>query len=207
MYTWTDKDIVMGEWRIVFQFCILATFKLSGWVPTCDSVHSCQSWWLYSAAPSGRPDSKHHDCSHTVTLYWNWTNQSLPYPSASLQVSIFEVIDLIWWGFESPELPKRDTEPTRSDRNQFCKSLVLTQPRVEPTTFQTGNYSVLLPIRPPPLVGREGCAMLFCAAFTQRAGNEVFQTNRLPYLERQSNPLFCHSGKVLLLLNYIESLM
>ena len=40
-------DVPVG---CVLLFYILPTFKVSGWVPTCDSA---QSWLLYSAAPLG----------------------------------------------------------------------------------------------------------------------------------------------------------
>ena len=60
---------------VCLLFYILVTSKvILGHIPTCDSAHS---WWLYSAA-----SLEHHDLlSHSVTLFWNWTNQSLPYPN------------------------------------------------------------------------------------------------------------------------------
>ena len=62
-------------------------------VPTCDSVHS---WQLHSAA-----SLEHHDLlSHSITLSWHWTDQTLSYPNNSelqarkQQVSILK--PLVW---------------------------------------------------------------------------------------------------------------
>ena len=44
-----DKNSILPGWFL--EVYVLATFKaISGWVPTCDSVHS---WWLNNAAPLG----------------------------------------------------------------------------------------------------------------------------------------------------------
>ena len=40
------------------------------------------SWCLLLCCPTGRPCWQYHDLiSHSVTISWPWTNQSLPYPN------------------------------------------------------------------------------------------------------------------------------
>ena len=53
----------------LLECCILATFKVTVW-QYVDSI----------VLRTGRPDRQHHDLiSDSVTLSWNWANQSLPY--------------------------------------------------------------------------------------------------------------------------------
>ena len=60
-------------------FYILLPYKvISGRGSTCDSSHS---WWLYRAALLGHHMTSHDLLSHSVSLFWHWTNQSLPYPN------------------------------------------------------------------------------------------------------------------------------
>ena len=55
-------------------FIDLTTSKvIAGQVQTCDSAHSLR---LYSVAPLGN-----QAISHSVTLSWQWSNQSLLYPN------------------------------------------------------------------------------------------------------------------------------
>ena len=54
-----------GGWLL--EFYVLATFNISGWVPTYDSMHSS---WLYSAAPL-RDQA-------TITMTWYPTESHYP---------------------------------------------------------------------------------------------------------------------------------
>ena len=55
---------VQGGWLL--EFSVLSTSKvISGWIPTCDSVHSV----TLKCCPTGNSGRQHHDpISHSVTL-------------------------------------------------------------------------------------------------------------------------------------------
>ena len=63
--------------QVLVYMCVCSCTVISGWKPTCHSVHS---WQRYSAAPLENQTAWTHDLiSHTVTLSWHWSKQSLPY--------------------------------------------------------------------------------------------------------------------------------
>ena len=80
----------------VLLLYILATFKFTyRQIHTCDK---CAPMTSSESCPTGRPSR--HLISHSVTLSWHWTKQSLPYPinvehlDRERQASIFK--SLVW---------------------------------------------------------------------------------------------------------------
>ena len=91
----------------------LRSYQYGYWLGT---VHTYSS---FIVLPTGRPDCQHYaPLSHSVTLFWIWTNQSLPYPNhfehLARKRQVYIVMSLVWldqgsnlW-FQSPDLPKRE---------------------------------------------------------------------------------------------------
>ena len=105
--THTHHEFELG-WLL--EFYVLATSTvILGALPTCDSACSVQT--LY-CCPTGKSGHWHHDpLSHSVTLSWDWANQSLPYPinadrqARKRQISVLLFIDLTWLGIKLPIFP------------------------------------------------------------------------------------------------------
>ena len=97
-------------WLVGWSFYVLATSKaISGWVLTCDSVHSCR---LYTAVPM-REQATNTMTQYPIQSHYPDTEPISPFPTLIMSSAwlwsdknTFYVIGLTQWGFQIPQSTK-----------------------------------------------------------------------------------------------------